>query len=256
MNFGKIKEQVEIDIGADVPAATMGRWVDSAQIEIAKRYGKRMTYWYPPAITALRTDIEAHHTTIPLDNALMVHEPPDKVIIGHGGLYEVVKYNDADHAELKDVERGQDNTQPLDWPLGTAIRDMPVARMEHDLPQDILTLHEVRDLNNKPIFEYHVTPNGLISVFSETQYYIVYTRVPEPIDYNDNDAEPEVHTVFHNDIIMFCLSRYWQSIAEAIPSEENKAQLLLNEFTRSVELAAKHLKRNENQQYTIGYKLW
>ncbi len=256
MKFITVKEQLEIDIGAGLPTSTVGRWVNSAQIEIAKRYGTRTRYWYPPVLATLPADIGPAAVDMVLNGAINMPEPPVSVIIGDGGLYEVITYQTADHIGIYDITRGDQGTTALDWPSGTELRALPVSSTEYDLPADILTLHEVRSQTNQPIFKYHATPDRKISVFAGGMYYINYTRVPVPIDTTDAEAVLEVHPVFENDVVTFCLSRYWQGIAEAIPGEENKAQILMSEFVRSVEASAKHLNRIENQQYTIGFELW
>jgi hypothetical protein len=256
MNFGNIREQVEGVIGASINAATLAGWINSAQIEIAKRYGKRMRMWYPPVLATLRVDIEADTDNIALLNAMNVPEPPDTLIIGDGGLYEKISYTVADHLSVSGVTRGVDSTDAIAWPLGTEVRGLPVASKEYPLPDDILTLHEVRDINNIVVFKKHISPDNQIAVLMDGLYYISYTRVPEPIDYTNGDTELEVHQVFYNDVVQFCVARYWQSIAEAIPGEENKALALMNEFTQSIERSAKHLNRIPSQQYTIGFELW
>lgn len=255
MNFGTIKGQVEIDIGAAVPASTMGRWINAAQKEVAKRYGKRIRAWYPPTLTTISADIEPGAVQIPFIDGIALPEPPASIIIGDGGLYETITYQTADHIFAFDVTRGANSTTALAWPSGTPVRAMPTASKEYMLPDNLLTLHDVRDLSNNPIFKYTASPDNKITVLVSGMYFIIYTRVPEPIDITDNEAELEIHPVFYDDVVVFCLHRYWQQIAEAIPGEENKSQILLNEFTRSVDSSAKHLKRNENQQYTIGYEL-
>jgi hypothetical protein len=254
VNFGQIKEQVENDIGASLPTSTLGRWVNAGQIEISKRYGNRIRFWYPPPLTYLSHDTARDETEILVVDGLALPEPPDVVLIGDGGLYEVVEYADGNHRMITGVQRGLDG-EAQNWPAGTAVRPIAVTNAEYDLPADIMTLHEVRNNRNKPVFKRHATADGKIAVFEPGMYYIIYTRVPERIDHEDDNAELEIHPVFHNDIITFCLAKYWQSIAEGIPGEEQKAQMLMGEFTRSVEMSAKHLNRLENQQYTIGYEL-
>ena len=256
MNFGYIREQVEADIGATVNASTLGRWINAAQVEISKSYGKRTRMWMPPFAATLTADITAQVDTILVDGAENLPESSTRVMIGDGGLNEIIYYETSDHLSLIDVQRGMDGTTALPWPAGTEIRELPVAGKEYPLPDDILTLHDVRDTSNSPIFNHHITPDNMISVFGPGAYYINYTKVPAPIDYEDNGALIEVHSVFQDDIVQYCLYRYWQSIAEGIPGEENKAQLLLSEFNRSIEKSAKHLKRIPNQQYTIGVELW
>ncbi len=256
MNFGNIREQVEGVIGATINAATLAGWVNAAQTEIAKRYGKRMRMWYPPELATTVADIEAEDDQILLDGAENLPEAPDKVVIGDGGLYEIVSYTAVNQQDIDGVTRGADGTTALGWPAGTPVRGLPVASKEYPLPDNILTLHDVRDLRNEPVFKKYISPDNAITVFTESLYFISYTRVPDPISHTDNDAELEVHKVFYNDVVQFCVSRYWQSIAEAIPGEENKALALMNEFTQSVERSAKHLNRIPSQQYTIGIELW
>lgn len=131
------------------------------------------------------------------------------------------------------------------------------AGVEQDLPTDLLVIHEVTDDNHIPIVEYRVTAEDTIIIYLEGEHRLIYTRVPDPIDYDNPDsAEPDIHPIFHNNIIAYCVAKHWEEISEAIPEEEGKAQSLLAQFFKKVEDSALVLGRNPNQLHQIGYKLW
>jgi len=177
VNFGEFKTRYREITGAEITNATLADYIDDAQVEIAKRYGKIVTKEY---------------------NA--------------------------------------------------------VAGEEYDLPSDHLITNMVKN-GTQETFAYTITPEGKISFAADGTYTLQYTKVPDPINREDNEAVPEVHPVFHQAIMKFCIARYWEEISEGIPSEEAKAKNLKNDFFRMVDEASHLLRRRANQQYSIGYSL-
>ena len=114
---------------------------------------------------------------------------------------------------------------------------------EYDLPDDHLRTEQIRDEDNELRYDYQITADGKIIFSADGTYFLHYTKVPENIAYEDNDAEPEVHQVFHGMILQYCLSKYWEEQSEGIPAEEAKSQKMLTEFYRKVDEAAHELRK-------------
>lgn len=256
LTFGQIKEHFEDETGENISAAKLARYINSAQIEIAKWYGKRVSMWFPTAIVKTTEDINETDTVVPVETTLCVPAPPAYVCLGYGAAAEVIYYSNISGNSLIGVRRGQDGTAPNIWPAGTDVSMLAEAGIEMDLPENLLELHEVRDVELMPTFAYQVTEDNKITFFQDGYYRIIYTRSPEPIDWKDVSSMPEVHEAFHNDIIQYCIGRHWQEIAEGIQGEEQRALTLLNIFDRNITMTARKLRRNSNQQYTIGIELW
>ena len=130
------------------------------------------------------------------------------------------------------------------------------AGEEYDLPSDHLITQMVKDSNGDETFAYTVTPEGKIIFTVAGDYTLQYTKVPDPIDREENDSVPEVHDIFHQAILKFCIARHWEEISEGIPSEEAKAKNLKNDFFRMVDEAAHLLRRRTKQQYNIAIEPW
>ena len=255
MNFGQIRERFENEIGSTVNAATLGGWIDAAQLEIAMLHGGTRI-WYPPPNTYTAEQINASATSVLLADSTQVSDAPNTVILGDGETYEYITYESISSGSLVELQRGTSGTTARIWPLGTGVRILPLADVEYDMPDDVITLHEIRDTNNNPYFRYQLSKDNKIAFFDSGMYYLSITQTPDPIDYTDNAAEPVVHTAFHVYIVQYCVASYWDTIAEGIPNEENKAQTKMQNFQKSIEKMAKKLNRVPNQQYTIGINLW
>ena len=113
----------------------------------------------------------------------------------------------------------------------------------YDLPPDHLQTEEIRDGENQIRFDYEITPDGKIFFYANGDYALIYTRMPRPIDKEDNDAEPDVHPIFHSMIVQYCVARWWEDFAEGIPAEETKARNMLNDFYRKVDEAVLVLRK-------------
>jgi hypothetical protein len=109
---------------------------------------------------------------------------------------------------------------------------------EHDLPSDHLQTEEVRDEDNRIRKDFQVTADGKIYFPAEGDYFLIYTKVPEPINRESNDAEPDVHPIFHSMIIQYCIAKWWEDRSEGIPAEEAKSERMMREFYRKVDEAA------------------
>lgn len=256
LNFGQIKEHFEDEAGENISASKLARYINSAQIEIAKRYGKRVSYWFPTSIVKTTAPLSQTDNEVPVESAICVPAPPNYVCLGYGGAAEIIYYSNISGDTLIGVKRGQNGTAPNVWPEGTDVSMLAEAGIEMDLPSNVLELHEVRDTNLMPTFAYQVTEDNKITFFQDGFYRIIYTRSPVPIDWKDVSSMPEVHEAFHNDIIQYCIARHWQELAEGIQGEEQKALTLLTIFERSINATARLLRRNANQQYTIAIELW
>jgi len=256
LNFGQIRERYENITGESIATASLASRIDKAQIEIAKMFGKRSEYWYPPYVAELEQSIGKEDTTLHLDSTVDMPEPPATAYLGTGPEAEGISYGNIVSSTLQDVQRGVEGTEPNEWPAGTGVRFSQDAGTEHGLPDDYLIVHEVRGTDNMPEFGYYISEQMRIAFYKEGLYKLIYTPVPEPIEHTDNAAVPEVHPVFHEDIITFCVAKHWEEIAEGIQGEEQKALNLKQQFYRNIEESARTLKWNVNQQYTIGIKLW
>ncbi len=256
LTFGQMRERYESYIGENVDAVVLGNLIDEAQIEVSKRFGARVHAWYPRPIVYTTQEISATDVLIPLDNVNMVPVPPGKLSLGLGEMTETVFYDSLTLDSLSDVVRGEDETVARIWPVETPLSRLPFAGIEHDLPDDCLEIHEVRDINDLPVFGYQVNAQMKMRFFADGFHKLIYTKVPEPINYEDNGAVPEVHPIFHGDLIVYCIAKHWEEVAEGIAGEENKAMSLMAQFVRKIEDSSRILKRNQNQQLTIGHQLW
>jgi hypothetical protein len=109
---------------------------------------------------------------------------------------------------------------------------------EYDLPADHLKTEEVKDENNRRRRDFRVAPDGKISFPVDGDYILIYTRVPDSIDKDDNNAEPDVHPIFHEMIVQYCAAKWWEDRSEGIPAEEAKSERMMREFYRKVDEAA------------------
>jgi len=126
----------------------------------------------------------------------------------------------------------------------------------HDLPENCLMVNEVRDSQDQLCLDYRVDRGMQISFPGKGHYKLYYTPVPEPIDYMDNGSKPDVHSIFHNDIVLYCVARYWQDNAEGIQGEEQKAQMMMDQFNARVDHSAKILRRNFHEDQVIEFEVW
>ncbi len=256
MNFGQIRERFEGTVGGSINAATLAGWIDMAQDEISLQYGRRQRFWYPPPLTVTASNMHAGSVQVDLVDTVPMPAAPNQAILGDGETFEVISYRTIAGGGLTGIVRGLRESTPRAWDVGTEVRETPKAGVEYDLPEGLIAVHEVRDIHNVPSFHYQISKDEKITFLSDGMYYLSYTTAPAAIDHTSNEAEPEVHKLFHNAIVQYCLAKHWEAIAEGIPGEENKAISLRRQFETSIERAAKQLKRIPNQQYTIGFKLW
>ena len=253
LNFGQIRERYDNITGTTIDTATLAGYIDEAQIEIAQVYGKRVGLWYPLPETYLTAGIGVGDVIIPVISLDYLPEAPGEVMIGTGPLAEKVSYESFVGNTLADVTRG---TNARAWPEGTAVTLIPESGVEYDLPDDILERHEVRDEDGVDYFNYQVTEDNKITFFESGHFKLIYTKIPDSIDKDDNEAVPEVNPVFHRAIVKYCIAQYWEAVADGIPGEENKATMLMAKFYNMIDKAAKRLKDNPNQQHTIAFRLW
>ena len=132
------------------------------------------------------------------------------------------------------------------------VQYIAVKGVEYALPLDHLETREIRDTDNDPRFDYLITEDGKIIFEADTTYQMIYGRVPAAINHEDNESVPDVHYIFHQMILKYCIARYWEDRDEGIPSEAAKAQRLMNEFFRRVEEAARKLRNRAYQPLMIG----
>lgn len=256
LTFGQIRERFENYVGENVDAVFLGNLIDEAQIEVSKRFGVRTYMWYPRPIVYTTQEISETDVLIPVDNVNYLPVPPNELSLGLGELTETISYNNTTFDSLSEVTRGEGDTTARIWPLGTPVSRLPLAGIEHTLPDDCLEVHEIRDVDDMPVFGYQINQAMKMRLFNDGYHKLIYTKVPDPINYEDNGAVPEVHPVFHSDLIVYAIAKHWEMLAEGIAGEENKAMSLMAQFVRKVEESARMLKRNQNQQLTIGHQLW
>jgi len=255
LTFSDIKDRVEYTVAEDIDPAILAGRIDEAQIEISKRFGKRDSCWYPTKSGETTEVVGINDDYVFMDTVENMPDPPNVAYLGTGQNAEKVSYGNIGGNQLLEVKRGLDGIVN-EWPVGTPVSLPERAGIEVDLPDDFLLVHEVRDLNNNPFFHYQISEEMRIAFFEEGLYKLIYTPVPDPIDYTDDNAKPVVHKVFHKDIVIYCVAKHWEDFAEGIQSEEQKVQNLLQQFYGNVEGSARTLERNNNQQYTIGFQLW
>jgi len=256
LTFGDIKDRVEHIVAEDIDPVILAGRIDEAQIEISKRFGKRSSQWYPVPVTEVASGVSVNDDIIHLDSGVNMPDPPAVVNLGNGPEAEKINYGTIVGDQLQDVKRGVGSTEANEWPVGTPVSIPVEAQMESDLPDDYLIVHEVRDLDNNPFFYYQISEEMQIAFFEEGLFKLIYTPVPEPIDYTDDNAKPVVHKAFHKDIVIYCVAKHWEDLAEGIQSEEQKAQGLLQQFYGNVDSSARALERNVNQQFELGFRLW
>ena len=250
--FAEYREMYEGITGRPINTVTLGMRINEAQVEIAKKYGRRISVWYPLTITQVVADVAADANVIHLHDSSEI-EAPGELVLGRGRETERIYFEAIAGNSLIDVGR---MGSARAWPAGTTVSEVPEYGTEYELPQDLLSIHEVRDVHNMPAFEYQVTQAEGLSFFKTGMYRLIYTKVPDPIDYTDNNSRAEVHPIFSPAILKYCIAKQWEDDAEGIPGEENKAMNLMAQFRAAVDEAATILKRNPNQQYTIGINLW
>lgn len=254
LTFGQIRERHEGLVGMPISAVVLGQYIDEAQTEIAFHYGKRKSVWYgePIAQTVGHTDEDAD--TIVLTN--LDDLPEDNFLyLGVGRDAELISYADVGAIELQQVERARNHVKS-EWPEGTEVRPALISGMKYDLPEDYLEVHHVRDIKENPVFRYQISEEMKLVFFDDGLYKLLYTPVPVPIDYTDNNSMPEVHDAFQHDIVYYCTMKEWEKMAEGIPAEEQKVNLMYTKFLNRIEEKARKLRRNVNQQYEIEYQLW
>jgi len=114
---------------------------------------------------------------------------------------------------------------------------------EYDLPSDHLQTEEVRDEDNRKRKDFQVTADGRIGFPVEGDYTLIYTRVPDSIDKENDNATPDVHPIFHGMIVQYCVAKWWEDRSEGIPAEEAKSERMMAEFYRKVDEAAMVLRQ-------------
>jgi hypothetical protein len=253
LNFGQIRERYESATGTGISTSLLASYIDEAQLEIAQAYGPRVGLWYPQATTTLTAGIDADTVIIPVAAVDELPEAPDEVMIGIGPDAEMISYTAIAGLNLTGVVRG-DNA--VAWPMGTAVTLVPEAGMEYDLPEDILERHEVRDADGVDFFDYQVTEDNIITFFTDGPHKLIYTKIPDSIDKDDPESEPEVNPLFHRAIVKYCIAQYWEDNADGIPGEEQKATKMMAQFYSIIGQVARKLRSNANQQHQIGIKLW
>ena len=254
LTFGQIRERHEGIMGMTVPAVVLGQYIDEAQTEIAFHYGKRKSVWYgdPIAQTVGHTDEDAD--TIILTN--LDNLPEDNFLyLGEGKNAELISYADVGAIELQQVERARNHVKS-EWPEGTEVRPVYIKGIKYDLPEDFLEIHHVRDVGENPMFRYQISEEMKLVFFENGLFKMLYTPVPIPINYMDNNSTPEIHDSFQHDIVYYTTMKAWEKLAEGIPAEEQKVNQMYTKFLNRVEEKARKLRRNVNQQYEIEYKLW
>lgn len=253
LTFGEIRERYEAITGEKITTVELASRIDKAQIEIAKKHGERLSYWYPRPVTETSAPIDDQVQTIPVVSTADILDPPGTIYLGTGSDVERMTYNLVAGNQLQQVQR---SVPGRNWPQGTPVRMALQPRTEADLPADYLISHEVMSLGNWPYKGYQISKEMKILFFLEGLYKLIYTPVPEAIDHQDNASVPTVHRAFHEDIVTFCLAKHWEKIADGIPGEEEKAFRLMRSFQRSVEDTAHLLRRNVNERHQIDYELW
>ncbi len=253
LNFGQIRERYENITGTGISTDMLAGYIDEAQIEISLAYGVRVGLWYPPALTYLSASVEADEVVLPVLSSGELPEPPAQIMLGVGPEAEKITYSTIVGNEITDAVRGNNARR---WTEGTALTEIAVAGAEYHLPADILKRHEVRDGGGVDHFNYQITEDNKITFFNSGPHRLIYTKIPEPINKDDNNAVPEVNPVFHRAIVKYCIAQYWEDNADGIAGEENKASKLMAMFYNMVERAARELRDNPNQQHTIGINLW
>lgn len=123
---------------------------------------------------------------------------------------------------------------------------------EYDLPSDHLRTEEVRDGDKRLVSDYQITSDGMIMFPADGDYTLIYTRMPRLINSEDNDSEPDVHSMFHGMIVQYCVAKWWEDHSEGIPAEEAKAERMMNEFYRKVDEAAHVLKQRAFANRRMG----
>jgi hypothetical protein len=253
LNFGQIRERYESATGTKITTSLLASYIDEAQLEIAQSYGPRVGLWYPQASAYLTAGIDADTVIIPVDDVDELPEAPDEVMIGIGPDAERISYTAIAGLNLTGVTRSDD---AVAWPVGTAVTLVPESGTEYDLPDDILERLEVRDEDGVDFFDYQVTEDNIITFFEDGPHKLIYTKIPDSIDKDDPESEPEVNPLFHRAIVKYCIAQYWEDNADGIPGEEQKATKMMAQFYSMVERVAKKLRSNPNQQHQIGIKLW
>ncbi len=253
LNFGQIRERYESATGTGISTSLLASYIDEAQLEIAQAYGPRVGLWYPPPTTTLTAGIDADTVIIPVASVDDIPEAPGEVMIGIGPDAEMISYTAINVLNLTGVTRGEN---AVAWPAATPVTLVPDAGMEYDLPEDILERHEVRDADGVDFFDYQVTEDNIITFFQCGPYKLIYTKIPDPIDKDDPESEPEVNPLFHRAIVKYCIAQYWEDNADGIPGEEQKATKMMAQFYSIIGQVARKLRSNANQQHQIGVRGW
>ncbi len=129
------------------------------------------------------------------------------------------------------------------------------ANVPVDLPDDYLGTAEVYK-DGYEYRHYRINEMGQITFPVSAEFVIHYSKFPDPIDYTDDGAEPEVHRVFHEAILSYCLYRYWDEEAEGVAEDLQTAQRYFADFARQVDEGAFILALRVHRPESIEVEGW
>lgn len=262
LTLAEIQDRYQAVVGEPIPLGYLAVYIEEAQLEIAKTYGDRESIWYPTAFAETSAHVADDAVVVPLEAGHGLADEAGKVCLGLGPTAEIITYQNVVANQLTGVERGQDGTEAQAWDANTEVTLPPDAGNVYAMPSDLLIRHEMRDKDEKPIFDYQVSEDMQLMFFKDGWYRLIYTPVPGSVNHNEPNSEPDAHPAFHGDIVQYCIAKHWEEVASVsnLDDDINKYNTmctnLLRRFYSRIAETGKKLGRNSNQQYEIGFRLW
>jgi len=130
---------------------------------------------------------------------------------------------------------------------------------EYSLPDDYIELIKVVEGEEEPynrIRDFRITPSRQIKFTSVGKFKVQYLRAPKTIDSGDINAVPEIHSVFHPNIVGYCVGRYWEDHSEGVQEELGVGQLYMQKFYGNIKAKAITLRKGYCDTDDVPIKGW
>lgn len=134
---------------------------------------------------------------------------------------------------------------------------------EKDVPEDYVeTIEVIWEGAEEPESFQRIVKNVTLTKYGKFRfpkgghYKVRYLRSPSGINPYDPESKPEVHSVFHPDIVNFCVGRYWQDHAEGVEADLAVGNMYLNKFNEKVVSKATKLRSQSHDPDRLGISGW
>ncbi len=129
-----------------------------------------------------------------------------------------------------------------------------------DLPSDYLITANVLDSDKREYSDYTITEYGQIMFPIDGTFTVTYHRVPEALPDAGSPgfktAIPEVHSIFHSAIALWCKAEYWDKESDSDQIESGFSDKFRGRFYQKVMTGASTLKGRAFRRRVIESAKW